>query len=76
MSTAAGHIPVSAFAAPAIAFEATIWLADIPEPPDKLIPVWAGFIVCLVMDIRPAQRAGTEAVFVIRCRGRNYPPLS
>ncbi|NEM79177.1 hypothetical protein G3V92_25280 [Escherichia coli] len=33
-------IPVSAFAAPAIAFEATIWLADIPEPPDKLILVW------------------------------------
>ncbi|GDQ63494.1 hypothetical protein BvCmsNSP072_05357 [Escherichia coli] len=24
------------------------------------------------MDIQPAQRAGTEAVFVIRCRGRNY----
>ncbi|HIB9847731.1 TPA: hypothetical protein ACWZIO_005088, partial [Escherichia coli] len=32
----------------------------------------AGFIVCLVMDIRPAQRVGIEAVFVIRCRGRNY----
>ncbi|GDI75893.1 hypothetical protein BvCmsKSNP014_04205 [Escherichia coli] len=24
------------------------------------------------MDIRPAQRVGIEAVFVIRCRGRNY----